>query len=175
MNHFLYALITLIISLFFILLGVICVLIPWSDSIQSSVIQFLQHNMLPLFLFGVSVIVIGVALASSILFSSRKRYYRIQSTAHPITLSETVIRDYLYTYWKKLFPQHEIPCHVIMKKKKIQVIADLPFIPILEQKSLLEKIEKDLVDMFRDILGYREELDISISFEKEKKDKLINT
>lgn len=167
MSHILYSLITVIISLFFILLGIISLLIPWSEQIRSSIILFIADNTLALLLFGFCSVIIGAGLISTIVLNSQRRYYRIQSGSHPITLSESVVQDYLTVYWQRLFPQKEIPCRLVIKKKKIQVIADLPYVPILEQKSLLEKIEKDLLDTFRDVLGYREELDVSISFAQE--------
>lgn len=142
-------------------------LIPWADQIRYSVIHFISENPIALFFFGLSIALIGIALIATIVFNSQRRYYHIQSGSHPITLSETVVSDYLNSYWKKLFPNQETPCRVLIRKKKIQVTADLPFVPILEQKSLLEKIEKDLLSTFRDVLGYREELDVSISFAPE--------
>jgi hypothetical protein len=159
----------MIIAAFFILLGIISMLIPWSFQIRTSIVHFISENPIALFFFGFSTVLIGAALISTIVFNAQRRYYHIQSGSHPITLSETVVYDYLDSYWKSLFPAQETPCRVLIKKKKIQVTADLPFVPILEQKNLLEKIERDLLEMFRDILGYREDLDVSISFASETK------
>ena len=52
-----------------------------------------------------------------------------------------------------------------MKKDSIKIIADLPAVPYDEQKYLLERMEKDVQDLFRDTLGYREEIELAVSFQ----------
>lgn len=132
------------------------------------VLSFILQNSLLLFLFGLGVFIIGTALVIQIILSARTHYIVIRSGKNGVHIGEDVIESYLNSYWKELFPGREIPTRLLIKKRKIKVFADLPFIPEEDQKSLLEKVEEDLSKLFRDILGYPNELDLLISFGSEK-------
>lgn len=170
MTHFFYSLISLIISLFFILLGVIGLLFPWFPSMRETLVHFIMENSLMMFLFGIALTVSGVAMISHLIYTSRRHSYEIRSGRQIYRIEQSLIEDYLNTYWKQLFPKIEIPNHVSIQKNKIHITADLPYIPIEQQKSLLERIEHDLSDIFTRVLGYRDEYIISISFQS-KSDK----
>lgn len=133
------------------------------------ILSFLAGNSLLLLLFGLAFLVIGAALALHILLSSRVKYVTLRSGQNAVLISKEVLESYLASYWKELFPNREIPCRLVIKKRKIEVIADLPYMPLEEQKVVLEKIDSDLNGLFRDILGYRDELDLSVSFQNEPK------
>lgn len=165
MTHFFYSFITLIIALFFFILGFIAMLIPWSSGISNMIVSFIVNQSLILFLFGLGFAVIGAALALHIILSSRRRYVTLHLGKLTFSISEKLIGDYLSAYWKELFPHKEIPYRVVLKKHSVEITADLPFAPLEVQKDLLEKIEKDLGDLFRDVLGYREDLNLEISFQ----------
>lgn len=166
MNHLFYSLITLLVALFFIVLGALAMMLQWSTHVSSSVIDFILNNTTTLFLFGFVAVVIGVALTINIAQSAFTHYYRIRSTDNPVILSDALIYDYLNSYWKELLPYAEVPCRILLKKHRIQIVADLPYFPVKEQKELLKRIEQDLLDLFRGVLGFRDELDLSISFKK---------
>jgi hypothetical protein len=166
MNHLFYSIITLLIALFFIILGAIAMIIQWSHHVAITVIDFMLNHTLSISVFGFLAVVIGIALVINVVQSALTRYYRIRSDKSPISLSDTLISDYLSTYWKELFPYAEVPCRILLKKHRIQIVADLPPFPIGEQKELLKRIEEDLLDLFRSVLGFRDELDLSISFQK---------
>jgi hypothetical protein len=167
MRHFFYSLISFIVALFFILLGIVGILLPWAPGVKSSIVNFIQEDGLFIFLFGLGLTIIGAAIATYIILSTRKRYYEIRSGDNLTTIDESLFQDYLNTYWKQLFPKFEIPNRVILKKNLIHVSADLPYIPDSQQKVLIERIEKDLNDIFNRILGRRHEYVISISFQPE--------
>lgn len=167
MRHFLYSLISFFVGLFFILLGVIGILLPWSPTVRSLFIRFIQEGSLLIFLFGLGFLIIGTAIAVYVIFSSRKRYYEIRSGENLTMIDEALFQEYLNTYWKQLFPKYDIPNRVTLKKNKIQVTADLPSIPDSQQKALIERIERDLNDIFTRILGYTDDYVISISFQPE--------
>lgn len=165
MGHFFYSLITFIIALFFTMVGVVAVMIPWSTPVRDSLVQFILEDALAISLFGFAFIVIGLAIASYILIGTKRRYYHIKSKGGATVVDEAVIQQYLDTYWKQLFPKHEIPCRLTLKNNKIHVSVDFPYLPAADQRPLLERVKNDLNKTFTKILGYQEEFYLSASFE----------
>lgn len=156
----------IIFALFFILLGFMGMILPWSTYVRTEVIDFLLSNSLLVFIFGFSLFVVGIGALAQMLHSMKRSYTTFKEGNTRVDISEEVVRDYLLTYFHDLFPHTEIPCQIQFKKKKVQIIADLPFVAQDNQKELLKKIESDLSGIFRDILGYRNDLLVSISFAK---------
>lgn len=154
--HFL---INLASTLLLLTLGTLFLLFPWLPSLPTT-------YLVPL---GILLLALGLAHATILIRISRRRYVHLGTGAHPITLSETLIHDYLESYWKELFPEAEIPYQLVMKKGNLQVIADLPHVPPEEENSLLKRIEGDLIDLFRGILGYPGRLDVAIRFQTAKR------
>jgi hypothetical protein len=169
MFNFLYSLITFFVALFFILLGIIGAMIPWFPAIRTEVITLILEHSITIFLFGFSFIAIGCALVINILLSVRKDYYHFKVGNHPVQVDENLIQSYLTNYWKELFPENEIPNRLVLKKNKIHVIADLPYMQRPQQEVILERIKNDLRELFGDMLGYRHQFHLSASFQSEKK------
>lgn len=169
MSAIFYSLISLVIAIFFVLIGIICVMIPWSPSVRTDLIQFILENSIAIFLFGFGFIIIGFSIVINIIQSSRRSYYYVRTGNNSVMVDETLIQDYLNSYWNHLFPQHDVPSRLTLKKNKIHVFADLPFIPVPQQKALMDRIKRDVNDILTKTLGYQNEFMLSISFQAEKK------
>ncbi len=170
MIHFFYSLITFIVALFFIVLGVLAILLQVSFNVRSEVISFILEDQLLLSFFGIACILIGFAIVSYLMTSFKKRYIKIKSKDnHAFYLDENLFQDYMKSYWKQLFPNQEIPNHIVLKKNKVLITADLPYVPDAQQKALLSRIDHDLKDVFKRLLGYHREYIVSISFQSETK------
>lgn len=168
MSHFLNSLIKFSVGLIFILMGIMALLVPWSPQVRTSLVDWILQSSLEMWLFGIAFLLIGLYLVIFSLWHSKTRYYNIQIDNPSIQISETVVQDYLSTYWKSLFPLNEIPCSVEMRKRKIAILADLPFIPLDDRPDLIQQIQNDLSEIFREHLGYEQGLDIKVSFQKAK-------
>jgi hypothetical protein len=171
MTNFIYSLITFLIAIFFVLLGFIGVLIPWSGAVRAEVISLVTEHSIAISLFGFTFIAIGIAVAFQILLATRLSYYQFTVGNDKVEVSEEVILKYLNGYWHSLFEGQEIPCNVSLKNNKIHVTADIPFVALPQQEDLLEKIQKELSELFFDFLGYRQEFHLEIGFHPEKKHK----
>lgn len=169
MIHFFYSLITFIIALFFVMLGLLAIMIQASHNIRSEVIGFILEDTMFLSFFGVASILIGIAIVFYLITGFKKRYFKIKSkNNNAFYLDESLFQDYLKSYWKQLFPKQDIPNRVVLKKNKVLITADLPYVPDSQQKALLIRIDRDLKDMFTRLLGFRQEYVISISFQPEE-------
>lgn len=167
MTNFLSSLITFTIAIFFTLLGIVCVMIPWSGEVRFGLIRFILEDSLAISLFGLAFIVVGLAIVTYILLSSRRQYYHIKSGSHAVKVDESAIQQYLSLYWKELFPSQDVPCRLALKKNRIHITVDLPHVPLLEQRPLLEKVKQDLHEIFANNIGYEDEFFLSASFMKE--------
>lgn len=168
MSHFFYSFIKFCIGLIFVIAGAVAIALPWSPPVRTFVVDWILQGSTDLMLFGIAFAVIGLYLIVYSLMHSRVRYHRIRSDDPTIMISEPLVQDYLGSYWQSLFPQSDIPFRLQMNKKKIAIQADLPFIPLDDQKEILKKIESELTELFRQIFGYRNRLDIAISFKQQQ-------
>jgi len=164
-----HSLVSLFIALFFVMIGLVGAMIPWSSSTRNLLIRFITEDSIAISLFGFAFLFIGLAIAGDIIFNMRRRHYSISSLKGTATVDKAVIQEYLDQYWKSLFPENDIPCFLALKDNKIHISVDLPHLPIQEQKPLLERIRKDLMSLFAQVLGYRDEFFLSASFESMKK------
>lgn len=166
MRNLFYSLITFIIAVFFILLGLINIMIPWSGEVRYGLIRFILEDSLAISLFGFAFVIVGLALAIYILLGARRQYYHTKVGRHAVHIDQNVLDQYLNVYWKQLFPKAEIPYQISIRKNKIHLLVDLPHVPLLEQKPLLEKIKQDLQDLLVAKVGYDEEFYLAASFAK---------
>lgn len=165
MINFLYSLIQFVIALFFILVGIVGMMIPWSSAVRTKLVQFIQNDALAISLFSFAFLIIGTALATYIIMNSKRRYYHIRSDKYTVKVNEAIIEQYVSSYWKQLFPNRDIPSHIVLKKNKIQITADLPYLPMDQQQNLLERIKADLETLFKQQLGAKSEFNLFASFQ----------
>lgn len=155
---------TALFAIFFLVLGLIGMIIPFSPYLRTEVVDFILSNTLALAILGFFFFAIGLGALIQLSQAARRHYFTLKRKAVDFDVSEKVILDYLSLYFRDLFPNTEVSSRVILKKNKVKIIADLPFFPKLEQESLVKKIEEDLVDILRELIGYPHELLLSISF-----------
>jgi hypothetical protein len=163
-----YFFINFLIALFFIILGIIGIILPWSAGARTQAIEFILTNSISLSLFGFTFLVAGLASLFQIVQGSKKQYFTLTREGLKADVSENVIKFYLVNYFQEIFPYTEVPCQIDLKKSRLDIMADLPYVHKQEQKELLKKIEADLSELFREVIGYQKDLRINISFQPEK-------
>ncbi|MBS4170801.1 Uncharacterized protein NEOC95_001537 [Neochlamydia sp. AcF95] len=168
MNQFFYPLLTFAISLFFIVLGLLSILVQASQHVRSEFVAFIERDQLFLSLFGIGCLAIGVAIIFYLRTNLKKSYLKINSKDnHAYFLDENIFQEYMHDYWKQLFPKEEVPSSILIKKNKVVITADLPYIPSAKQKALMARINDDVKEMLVRLLGYQQEYVLSLSFQKE--------
>lgn len=170
-SRWFYSLISLFVALFFLLLGILAMMLPWSPNARTDLVAFILEDSLAIFLFGFAFFAIGIAIITQIILYTRKSYFHLKSTPRSISVDETVIADYISGYWRDLFPKSHVPSRLTLKKNKIHITADLPYIPQSEQKDLLEKIKNEIDDLLHNVIGYRDTFYLSASFQSKKNEK----
>ena len=116
---------------------------------------------------------IGVAVVMNILLGSKTSYYQFTVGKNHVYVDEAVIQSYLREYWKELFVGQEIPNRITLKGNKINVVVDLPYVDPEQQTPLIDKIQRELTELFGDLLGYRQQFHLSLSFQSAPSDQEI--
>lgn len=163
--NFLYYLVTIVIGVFFLALGIFAMVLPWSSSMRTELIEFVLSNSIAISLFGFAFLVIGLTVLINLYLSSKRRYYYVRVGRRSIAIDEEIIQQYLHSYWRQLFPEDDVPTRLTLKRNKIKVFAELPHVPVNEQKAFIEHIKEDLQDIFVRILGYSHEFMLSLRFQ----------
>lgn len=166
-SRFIYNSVSFILALFFILVGILNLFLAQSENWLKWLVQFISTNPWLSTLVGILFIAIGIGLLVRIRINSKKQYYEIKAGNHITCLDEKIFEKYLDTYWKELFPKNQVLSSVALRKNQLYITADLPYIPLEEQKTLLQQIENDLNDILIKYLGYHQEYLISINFQPE--------
>lgn len=167
-GRFFYLTISFIIGAFFLAIGIINLVLPWSTRMKDEIVRFIWEDTLILPLFGLGLISIGLSIIIYTFISSRHRYLHIKTGSRSVVVDENVIQNYLEAYWQEQFPNSHIPSHFKVKKDSIQIVADLPYLPQPEQKDFLERVSHDFKDIFGRLLGYHQEIQLIASFQDEK-------
>lgn len=157
----------IILGAFFCLIGIFGVTLPWSPSFQQAATNLIMNHTLILSLFGLGLVLIGLSIIVYAVFNLGHRYAYIKIDNRSISIDENLIEQYLQNYWKKNFPQHQIPFYMSIKKNSIQIVADLPPVAEPEQDQFLEKIREDFSHLFSGILGYPNEIYFIAHFQSE--------
>jgi hypothetical protein len=157
------------VGIFFLILGILSIIMPWSPTIRSNLIKFILENSMAISLFGFGFFVIGFTLLINLYMNSKRHYYYVRVGHKSISIDQEVVQQYLDAYWKQLYPHNDIPTRLLMKKNRIKVTAELPHMPLGEQKLFVEKIQDDLQDIFSRTLGYPHDFMLALSFQPKPK------
>lgn len=164
LSYFIVLAASLVIGAFFCFIGSYIFILPWSASLQEKAMQFvLEKTFIPM-LYGLGFILAGIFLIFFTLWQLRHRFVQVRIGTLAITLDENVIRKYLDSYWKEYFPSENIFYTISFKKKALEITAELPPLPYLEQKHILEQIKDDFSDLFSRILGYPYDVHLFANF-----------
>lgn len=162
------SLINLLFGVLLIVLGIFILMIPRAPHFQANTVAFLTEQSFLLSIFGIGLGVIGIFLLIGIYAVNRRNSYYLTMGSNLLTVNESIIKKYLSTYWKALFPNDEPHCEVAIRDNHIYLTAVLPYVSFEEQKKLLERIESDLQKLLARMFDYRGEFYLSLSFQDKR-------
>lgn len=168
LGRFFYLAISFVIGTFFFVLGAFSIVLPWSVFLQSVSTRFILQNTLILSLFGFGFVLMGLSIVIYTILNTRRRYIHIRTGERAVTIDQTVVQQYLESYWHEHFPKSPVSFQLSIKKQSIQIIADLPALPLHEQKVFLEHVKQDFSELFSHQLGYPYDVHLIASFQADK-------
>lgn len=137
----------------------------WFPAIRLGIYNFISNYGTLLSIFGTGFLFVGISIIVYALVFAGRRYFYIRSGPREVAISEEIAKDYVSKYFQKLFTQKDLPCNLTVKRGKILISANLPYMPEDEQYALTQKINSDLSDILSYKLGYKAQYHLSISFE----------
>lgn len=163
--RFFYVTISFITGIFFFLFGAFGIVLPWSPFLQKATAQFILENTLMLSLFGLGFALMGLSILIYTILSTRHRTILVRTGTLAVAVDENVIHQYLEAYWQEHFPKSPISFSLTFKKHALQIAADLPYMPMDEQKIFLDGVKDDFSDLFGRVLGYPYDVHLIASFQ----------
>ncbi len=159
-----YRIINFIVAIQFILLGLICLILPRNGDVRDTTIEILHDSPLFMTILGGGLLVIGLVMLTFIMLYGKKRTYQVRKGRCSITVDEKVFNGYVKEYLDKLFPVGAASHYLIQRKKSLMLYLDIPYIPRPEQESITDKIFDEIALILSEKIGFGDELDLTISF-----------
>lgn len=119
--------------------------------------MFLEKSALFTFL-GVMLLIIGLLLLLGFYSMQRGRYLSVEMKDRKTQIEIRLVKEYVEKYWKNTFPDQDVHTEVLIyPNQKIELSLQIPNLSFEEQQAVLEKVEKELGDLFAKKLGYNRE------------------
>lgn len=163
-THILLVAFSILFAFFFVAMGVLLFMIPFSAGFRQSVLDFVQGSTLLLCLSGMSLASIGGSVLYWLLRSHRRNYYHVETSGVTVDVDQEVFAQLLEQYWLRAFPTEKILSHLEVCENKVKVVADMPFVPYEDQKDVIRKVEEEVAALFAEMVGYKNEISLSVSF-----------
>ena len=151
-------------GILFILAGTVAILIPWLPTIRTEIVLFILEKSMILFVMGVALLIIGLAMIAYVRLSTGQRSFFVRNTPHPIEVELDVVRNFLNTYFKEMFPGMEIPHEVVLHRNRVSLYVDFPYIIKEEQGPLTDRLFEELSIALDEKIGYTQALELSVSY-----------
>jgi hypothetical protein len=167
LSRFLNVCLSTTLAVLFCSAGLLAIVLPWSPDLQNEAARLLFGNSLVLVLLGCGLVFMGISLFTYAMVALRRRYMTIRTGDRSIKADMELIHQYLAAYWREKFPATPILCRIHVHKQSLQVIADLPYVPLEEQKQLLKKASDDFAELFGRVLGSSYDVQLIASFDSQ--------
>lgn len=136
-----------------ILFGVFLVALPMAPTLREHAIEFINSSDSFLTTLGVLTIVVALLiLIASYAMTKGASFTVVMGDKGSFTVDERVLNKLLHDYFKKIFNKFDVAGRFV--DKEIQITLEMPSMPFVEQRPLLEKIEKELADLFEEQFNY---------------------
>ncbi len=153
-----------LVGFFLIFLGIFTIASSWSSFLQNATINLLRSEGKLLFISGLVFSVIGLATINLAYQKISQRQVFICLGPYAVALNKKLIEKYLAIIWKQHFPKHKLSYDVILKTKCIQILVDFPESIEDERADILASVQTNLENLFRNTLGYSQEVHLIANF-----------
>jgi hypothetical protein len=145
---------------FFLVLVVACaglffIALPWAPHVRFLCSAFLAQRddlFIPL---GALLLAVAAILGVGFYFLQRRAYFQVGMTT-AVHVEKELIRQLLDVYWKKRYPEEKLKTEIVLHPdQRLELIAELPFVPAAESQKLLKDVEMEVGRLIWQQLGYK--------------------
>lgn len=154
MNRFFHTLMFFVISGILLLLGGLCLLLPWQEATAKQMLHVFLNHRFVLSLFGFSFVLLSLVVLTDAVRASKRQYYTFTLGKLEAKIDAAAIKQAIEIYLSKIFFEQEAYCEIEIKSNALFVTLDLPHVPTSEREAILEKIQTELSDLLEHQFGY---------------------
>ncbi len=151
-GHLLFSAVHFFVVVFVLAVGGFLLGLAYFPFVRMLVLQFFSANSSLFFLMGGITLLTGCILLMGFYAMHRPVYYQLSMQ---VSVETPLIRKLIDEHWKMLFSKegkvHEV---ILYPNQKIEVVVELPHLPLNAQEDVLAKVEKELGKLLSHHLGY---------------------
>ncbi len=145
-----------VIALF--LLGGLFIGLHYTPRLRMEFAVFITDHSVSLSLLGWAIIGCALLLCIGFYVMYRGAYYQVEMAQGQAVIDARIIEQVVRGYWKGRFPGQELTAEVVLRgKNAIEVLAEVPEMPLDPQVALLAEVELELGLLLERHLGHRRE------------------
>ncbi len=150
-------------TLFIVAFGLCLVVMPYAETFRYGVANFFLARPAMLFTLGIGVFSAGIFLMVGFFFMHKKRYYKVRMQCGKVEIEESIIQEYVASYWKSIFPDLAYELEVTLgQSQKIEIVTKFPS-GRKDDQELFDRIKNELGVLLARRLGYEKEFILTIT------------
>lgn len=162
-GNLLFSIVHLMISLFVLFFGALLVGLYYAEGLRAFLANLLYDKPLIFFSIGCFLVFFGVIMLIGFYFMNRRKYYQLKMETSKTSIDQSIIKEYVETYWKEVFPNYRGHIEVVIHpKQKLELITEMPA-RAGDDETLLARIQNELGVLLARKLGYEKEFILTIS------------
>jgi hypothetical protein len=162
-GHLLFSAAQFLFSLLIMLIGVLLIGMEYAPHLKYAIARFFEEDTRSLLSMGLVVLGSGILLLMGFCAMHRGLFYRVKMGGQEVTIDGPILRAYVDSYWKKMFPELSLATEVVVSsKQKIEVFVEMPPLPFEEQEQVIKKAEEELPRFFSKHVGYQSSFIVNI-------------
>jgi len=168
MHAYLTRLTTLLLSLFSFFTGAFFLLATLSPSFRKNFIEQLKENRFSTVLISITLIAFAAFLLTNIWMERRRKHIYFHNAQGDIHIHKKVAKVFIQSYLEKIFQNKPIHCEVFVKRHKLAIECNLPFVPEEAQEGIAKAINEELSKILPGQIGYTKRFSLNISYAPEQ-------
>lgn len=165
LGNLLFSAIHLFVVFFIFILGVMSLLVPFSPGLRFSMTYLLAEQSSIFLWIGSFSVSLGTLFFIGLWRLNKKRYLQIKMQHNQTIIEEAIIKEYVQSYWKEMFPSIEPAFDIVIHPhQKLELITqNFPSLEEEQKESLFERVQSELGVLLARHLGYEKDFFLTIS------------
>ena len=162
-EHLLISLVGLCLAFLMLFGGIFLFFSPYVPLFERTLHSLFFQHLMGVSYFGLALFFLGVMFLSMLVWLNRRRYLLLKMGT--VSVEDRLIAHFAKTSLQTLFPDQPIECDVIVKKKKkLEILANVPFVQEEDQERTFKEIERVLVSVLQKQCQYDRDFTLNVNF-----------
>ncbi len=154
-GHYLFSIVHLFVVFLILLFGGFCFFLSKSSEARVYLSLVIEGFSEGFFTLGVSLVTTGSLLLVGLYLLNKKSYIKYKMDSNKTLIEESIVEEYIQTYFQELFPKFDTQLEVVIHgPKNLEVIANFPNMEEKDHDRLLHRVQNELGVLLARKLGY---------------------